>query len=67
MKTKILSIIKYVLTLGLGFSVLSATFDFYDGKDFQLIKFISSAVFFGLLMSFQLRKNVQNELTSSTK
>ncbi|MEM8520835.1 hypothetical protein [Flavobacterium sp. PL12] len=67
MKTKILLIIKYILTLGLSFSVLSAAFDFYNGKDFQLLKFISSAVFFGLLMSFQLRKNVQNELTSSTK
>jgi hypothetical protein len=67
MKTKLISIIKSILTLGLGFATCMATWAYYDGKEFQLIKFILDATLFGFFMSFVCRQNSNTEIKTADK
>ncbi len=74
MNTQTKIIIKSSLLSGIVFSGLMAGFDYSDGQDFRIWRFIFNALFFGILtgpMKFynlkkQAKKTNNNELQNDT-
>lgn len=58
MNTETKPIIKSSLISGLGFAGLMAGFDYLDGLDFRIWRFIFNALFFGLFTGLMIRYNV---------
>ncbi|MEC5166714.1 hypothetical protein RCH18_002462 [Flavobacterium sp. PL11] len=56
MKQHLSKILKSVLTAGLTYTIVIAAWDYYDGKEFQLSKFIFNTIFFGLIWYFRFKK-----------
>ncbi|MBD0852074.1 hypothetical protein [Maribacter arenosus] len=69
MKVQTKKILKYGLFSGLGFAGLTAVFDYIDGHDFKLWKFLFGFFFFGLAMGasirYDLKKYAQQEQNSN--
>lgn len=65
MKQNLLKILISMLTAGLTYTVIMAGLDYYDGKEFQLSKFIFNAIFFGLIWYFIFKKLFKNKVEST--
>ncbi|SHG15906.1 hypothetical protein SAMN05444396_105128 [Flavobacterium segetis] len=65
MKQNPLKILISMLTAGLTYTVIMAGLDYYDGKEFQLSKFIFNAIFFGLIWYFIFKKLFKNKVEST--
>lgn len=50
--------------MGLPFTIIMAGFDYYDGKEFQLPKYVFAAAFYGLFMGFLFRNNSKSKIES---
>lgn len=51
--------------MGLPFAIIMAGFDYYDGKEFQLPKYVFAAAFYGLFMGFLFRNNFKSKIESN--
>ena len=71
MTTQTKAIIKSGLISGIVYAGLMAGFDYSDGQDFRIWKFIFQASFFGIFMGFMtrynLRKQAKKENNKTTK
>ena len=61
MTTQTKAIIKSGLISGIVYAGLMAGFDYYDGQDFRIWKFIFHASFFGIFMGFMSRYNLRKQ------
>ncbi|MCX7549173.1 hypothetical protein OS188_14545 [Xanthomarina sp. F1114] len=61
MNTQIKSIIKSGLFSGIVYAGLMAGFDYSDGQDFKIWKFIFHASFFGTFMALMTRYNLKKQ------
>ncbi len=61
MKDQTKKILKYGLFSGLGFAGLMTVFDYYDGNDFNLLKFLFGFLFFGIAMGAWSRYNFKKQ------
>ena len=57
--------LKPTLIIVLIYTTFLAGFDYYDGKEFQLAKYIFTGTLFGLIMFFLIRNNskIKNDAT----
>ena len=55
------AIIKSGLISGILYAGLMAGFDYSDGQDFRIWKFIFHASFFGIFMGFMTRYNLRKQ------
>ena len=55
------AIIKSGLISGVVYAGLMAGFDYSDGQDFKIWKFIFHASFFGIFMGFMTRYNLKKQ------
>ena len=61
MTTQTKAIIKSGLISGIVYAGLMAGFDYSDGQDFRIWKFIFHASFFGIFMGFMTRYNLRKQ------
>ncbi len=61
MNTQAKSIIKSGLFSGIVYAGLMAGFDYSDGQDFKIWKFIFHASFFGIFMALMTRYNLKKQ------
>jgi hypothetical protein len=61
MNTQTKSIIKSGLFSGIVYAGLMAGFDYSDGQDFKIWKFIFNASFFGIFMALMTRYNLKKQ------
>ena len=61
MTTQTKAIIKSGLISGIVYAGLMAGFDYSDGQDFRIWKFIFRASFFGIFMGFMTRYNLRKQ------
>ena len=61
MTTQTKAIIKSGLISGILYAGLMAGFDYSDGQDFRIWKFIFHASFFGIFMEFMTRYNLRKQ------
>jgi hypothetical protein len=61
MTTQTKAIIKSGLISGILYAGLMAGFDYSDGQDFRIWKFIFHASFFGIFMGFMTRYNLRKQ------
>ena len=61
MNTQAKSIIKSGLFSGIVYAGLMAGFDYSDGQDFKIWKFIFHASFFGIFMALRTRYNLKKQ------
>lgn len=61
MKSQTKAIIKSGLISGVVYAVLMAGFDYSDGQDFRIWKFIFHASFFGIFVGFMTRYNLKKQ------
>ena len=61
MNTQTKSIIKSGLFSGIVYAGLMAGFDYSDGQDFKIWKFIFNASFFGIIMALMTRYNLKKQ------
>ena len=61
MTTQTKAIIKSGLISGIVYAGLMAGFDYSDGQDFRIWKFIFHASFFGIFMGFMSRYNLRKQ------
>ena len=61
MTTQTKAIIKSGLISGILYAGLTAGFDYSDGQDFRIWKFIFHASFFGIFMGFMTRYNLRKQ------
>ncbi|WP_191859361.1 hypothetical protein [Hanstruepera ponticola] len=61
MNTQTKAIIKSGLFSGIVYAGLMAGFDYSDGQDFKIWKFIFHASFFGILMALMTRYNLKKQ------
>jgi len=61
MTTQTKAIIKSGLISGIVYAGLMAGFDYSDGQDFRIWKFIFHASFFGIFMGFMTRYNLKKQ------
>ncbi len=61
MTTQTKAIIKSGLFSGIVYAGLMAGFDYSDGQDFRIWKFIFHASFFGIFMGFMTRYNLRKQ------
>jgi len=61
MTTQTKAIIKSGLISGIVYAGLMAGFDYSDGQDFRIWKFIFHASFFGIFMGFITRYNLRKQ------
>jgi len=61
MTTQTKAIIKSGLISGIFYAGLMAGFDYSDGQDFKIWKFIFHASFFGVFMGFMTRYNLKKK------
>lgn len=59
--------IKTFLFSGLFFAGIIAAWDYYDGKSFQLVKFIFMATFNGFWTAYSMRHNNKKSESSENK
>ncbi|MCI2230532.1 hypothetical protein MC378_15255 [Polaribacter sp. MSW13] len=59
MNTRTKAIIKSGLFSGIVYAGLMAGFDYSDGQDFKIWKFIFHASFFGIFMALMTRYNLK--------
>jgi dipeptide/tripeptide permease len=62
MKTRTKSIIKGGLFGGIVYALVMLGFDFIDGKNFNVWKFIFNLSFFGILMGFMIYYNLKKQV-----
>ena len=55
------TILKYTIFSGLGFAGLMTAFDYYDGNDFNIWKFLSGFLIFGLTMGAMSRSSFKKQ------
>ncbi|TXD48492.1 MULTISPECIES: hypothetical protein [unclassified Polaribacter] len=61
MNTQTKAIIKSGLFSGIVYAGLMAGFDYSDGQDFKIWKFIFHASFFGIFMALMTRYNLKKQ------
>ena len=61
MNTQIKTIIKSGLISGIVYAGLMAGFDYSDGQDFRIWRFIFNALFFGIFMGFMTQYNLKKQ------
>ncbi|MBB6682431.1 hypothetical protein H4O20_13355 [Aequorivita sp. 609] len=61
MNTRTKAIIKSGLFSGIVYAGLMAGFDYSDGQDFKIWKFIFHASFFGIFMALMTRYNLKKQ------
>ena len=61
MTTQTKAIIKSGLFSGIVYAGLMAGFDYSDGQDFKIWKFIFNASFFGIFMALMTRYNLKKQ------
>ncbi|GGW74512.1 hypothetical protein DFQ11_1126 [Winogradskyella epiphytica] len=61
MNTQTKAIIKSGLFSGIVYAGLMAGFDYSDGQDFRIWRFILNALFFGIFMGFMTRYNLKKQ------
>lgn len=62
MKAENKAFIKTFLVAGIVYASLMAGFDYADGQEFKLYKFVFSFLFFGLFMGFIFRNGHKKQL-----
>jgi len=62
MKAENKAFIKTFLIAGIVYASLMAGFDYADGQEFKLYKFVFSFLFFGLFMGFIFRNGHKKQL-----
>ena len=67
MKTQTKSIIKGGLIGGIVYALGMAGFDYTDGENFKVWKFIFDLSFFGIFMSFMTRYNLKKQAEKENK
>ena len=61
MNTQIKTIIKSGLISGIIYAGLMAGFDYSDGQDFRMWRFIFNALIFGIFMGLMTRYNLKKQ------
>jgi hypothetical protein len=62
MKAENKAFIKTFLVAGIVYASIMAGFDYADGQEFKLYKFVFSFLFFGLFMSYIFRNGHKKQL-----
>ena len=65
MKQSTKDFIKWCLIYSTAFSILTALFDYFQGKSLFILKNIFSGIAFGLVMSYLKSKSIKKRLTNN--
>ena len=67
MNTQTKTRIKSGIMSGIGYAVLMAGFDYSDGQDFRIWRFIFNALFFGMSMGLMINYNFNKHRNKESK